>query len=401
MKILVVCQYYYPENFQITPICEQLVSDGYEVTVLTGLPNYPSGIVPNEYKNKNKWNEMIGGVHVIRCYEIGRKKGAFYLAVNYLSFLFSSINRVKKIEMDFDVVFTYQLSPVLMGFPGRWYAKKHKKPLLLYCCDLWPESIKLYVKSEKNLLYKIANRISRIIYNSADCVAVQSASFKDYLHKINGVTYEKMEYMPAFASEEYLEKDYTERYNGNINFVFLGNIGIAQDLSRTLNAFCIAIKKVENIRLHIVGDGVCLEELKVQVIEQGIKDKVIFYGRQPVEYMSEFYHIADACLVTLVGGNAIGHTLPSKVQGYMAAGKPIIGMIDGSAKKVIQESGCGLCVGAGDIEGLANILCEFAGNIEKYLKCGEKGRRFYINNFSKEIFMQRLEEKFNLLSTIK
>lgn len=85
MKILVVCQYYYPENFQITPICEQLVADGYDVTVLTGLPNYPTGIIPEEYKKGHR-KEKRNGVKIIRCSEIGRKKGAIYLAMNYLSY---------------------------------------------------------------------------------------------------------------------------------------------------------------------------------------------------------------------------------------------------------------------------------------------------------------------------
>ncbi len=400
MRVLVICQYYYPENFQITPICEQLATDGYEVTVLTGLPNYPKGIVPEEYRDGKKRDEVINGVHVIRCNEVGRRKGAVYLALNYVSFLASSMRKVRGLDGNYDIVFTYQLSPILMGYPGWWYAKKHKKPFLLYCCDLWPESIKLYVKSEKGLLFRIAHRVSKTIYNSADCVAVQSDSFRGYLHKMNGVPYEKLEYMPAFASEEYLKEDYTARHDDKVNFVFLGNIGIAQDLFHTLDAFRIAAAKMDNIRLHIVGDGVCLEELRAKAKSQKLEDKIVFYGRHPAEEMPKFYHMADACLVTLQGGSAIGHTLPLKVQGYMVAGKPVIGMIDGSAKKVIKESDCGLCVDAGDVEGLADILCEFAGNMEKYAACGEKGRRYFIENFSKDIFMQRIERKLDDMASL-
>ena len=154
MKILVVCQYYYPENFQITPICEQLVADGNEVTVVTGLPNYPTGIIPEEYKNGRR-NEFINGVHVIRCQEIGRKKGVFYLALNYLSYARSAYRMVNNLETDFDVVFVYQLSPILMAIPAIKYADKHKKPLFLYCCDLWPESIKVYIKNENNFIFQI------------------------------------------------------------------------------------------------------------------------------------------------------------------------------------------------------------------------------------------------------
>ena len=157
MRILVVCQHYYPENFQITPICEQLVSDGYDVTVLTGLPNYPEGEVLKEYKRGHR-DEIINGVHVIRCFEIGRKKGIFHLAINYISFCLSSMIKVGNIRGEYDLVFSYQLSPILMTLPARKYAKRNHIPLFLYCCDLWPESLKVYIKSEKNLLFKLMKK---------------------------------------------------------------------------------------------------------------------------------------------------------------------------------------------------------------------------------------------------
>ena len=135
-NILVVCQYYYPENFQVTPICEQLVKDGYDVTVLTGLPNYPLGIIPEEYRSGHR-DEIVNGVHVLRCYEIPRKKGAIGLGLNYLSFLFSASFKAQSLP-EFDCVLVYQLSPVLMGIPAMLYAKQHHVPLLLYCCDLSP-----------------------------------------------------------------------------------------------------------------------------------------------------------------------------------------------------------------------------------------------------------------------
>ena len=142
MKLLVVCQYYYPENFQVTPICEQLAQDGYEVTVLTGLPNYPTGVIPPEYRT-GRWDEVIRGVRVIRCHEIGRKTGPLFLALNYLSYCLSSALMVGKLPIDFDAVLVYQLSPVFMALAGKKYAKKRGVPLCIYCCDIWPESLKM------------------------------------------------------------------------------------------------------------------------------------------------------------------------------------------------------------------------------------------------------------------
>ena len=361
MKLLVVCQYYYPENFQITPICEHLAKEGDSVTVLTGLPNYPTGIIPDEYK-KGRRDEFINGVHVIRCNEIGRKKGALYLGINYLSYMLSAACMIGKLDIDFDLVFVYQLSPVLMAIPGLRYAKKYKVPVFLYCCDLWPESIKMYIKNESNIVFKIVDRISKRIYSNVNRIACQSSSFLTYFQKVHGE---------------------------NVNFVFLGNLGIAQNLISVLKAVD-KIKEVPGFVVHFVGDGSVLNEMKVFVYNHGLQEIVRFYGRRPVEEMPAFYKLADACLVSLKADNQTGLTLPSKVQGYMAAGKTIIGMIDGSTKEVVEESGCGACVAANDIDGFAELLKDFILHKEKYDNCGNNGRAYFKKHFCKDKFMERL-----------
>lgn len=394
MKILVVCQYYYPENFQITPICEQLAADGYDVTVLTGLPNYPTGIIPEEYKTGHR-DEVVNGVHIIRCHEIGRKKGAAYLALNYLSYVRSASKKVHVLENDFDLVFVYQLSPVLMGIPGRKYAKKHNVPLLLYCCDLWPESMKMYIKNEQHPAFKWIKKVSKEIYDSADCIVGQSTSFLPYLKETHNIPDSKLMYIPAFADETYLSQDFTPE-DDIVDFVFLGNLGIAQNLIAVLQAV-EKIKDLPGFMVHFVGDGTVLDEMKKYVSDHSLGEVVAFYGRRPVEEMPKYYKLADACLVSLKADNATGLTLPSKVQGYMAAGKPIIGMIDGSAKDVIDESGCGICVNAGDVDGLASGMKDFIQNRDKFKDCGNKARQYFIDNFSKKKFMVKLENEIERL----
>lgn len=388
MKILVICQYYYPENFQVTPICEQLVADGHEVTILTGLPNYPTGIIPPEYKKGHR-DEIINGVHVIRNYEIGRKKGAMHLALNYFSYVLSASNKVRNIADDFDIVFVYQLSPVLMALPALKYAKKHKTPLMVYCCDLWPESLKMYIGKESNPIFKWTSKVSKKIYKAADLIACQSTSFLPYMRKTHDIEEDKLVYLPAFADETYLEQSF-EPDNEVIDFVFLGNLGIAQNLLAVLSAV-EKIKDIPGFMVHFVGDGSVLDEMKEFVTKHGLEKVVTFYGRRPVEEMPQFYKLADACLVSLQADNQIGLTLPGKVQGYMAAGKPIIGMIDGSAKDVIDESGCGICVAAGDVDALAQSMKDFIEDRSKYADCGVKAREYFKANFRKDIFMNKLE----------
>lgn len=394
MNILVVCQYYYPENFQITPICEQLAADGHDVTVLTGLPNYPTGTIPLKYQKGHR-KEKRNGVKIFRCAEIGKKKGVIYLAMNYLSYCISASLKIKKLSHLYDLVFVYQLSPILMGIPGQIYSKRHHIPMVIYCCDLWPESMKMYIKSEKSFIFRIVKIISKSVYSSADLIACQSSMFIDYLSNTHGIPKNKLKYLPAFADESYLEKDFTPE-DDIIDFVFMGNLGIAQNLLAVLKA----VKKISYIpgfKVHFVGTGTVLKEMKNYVLSHNLLNIVFFYGRRPVQEMPKFYKIADVCLVSLKADNFTGLTLPSKVQGYMAAGKPILGMIDGSAKQVIEESKCGICVSPDDIDGFANAMKSFIIEKEKYINCGQNGREYFMENFARKIFMTKLESEFERL----
>ena len=408
MKILVVCQYYYPESFKVTDVCEALVKDGIDVTVLTGKPNYPTGIVPKEYLGKEHDDEIINGVHVIRCYERGRGKGAVNLALNYASFYFSAMKKVKKLDKDFDIVFSYQLSPIFMALPARWYKKHRGVPMFLYCSDLWPESLKVYINSESNPVFKWVKSVSRRVYDACDRIATQSDIFVDYLHEVHEVPLDKLTYIPNFADEGYLEEDFAKENDGSTDVMFMGNVGVAQDLEDVVAGFNKAVKKIENdntlddlgnrinLKLHVVGGGVRLDAIKTLVEELGIKDKVIFYGQRPQEEMPKYYKMTDACIVSLKADNKIGLTLPAKVQGYMAAGKPILGMINGSCMSVIEEAKCGYCVSAGDVDGFCDAVISFVKNRKSHVEMGEKARDYFLKNFRKDIHVKAVKEQLEL-----
>lgn len=397
MKILVVCQYYYPEAFKVTEVCEELVKRGNDVTVLTGLPNYPVGIVPDEYKNGSHNDEVINGVHVVRCYERGRAKGAVNLALNYASFYFSAMKLIKKMPKDFDIVFSYQLSPIFMSLPAIWYKNKRHVPMFLYCCDLWPESLKVYLSGENNPVFKWVKGVSRKVYKSADAIGTQSDIFVDYLMDVHHIKKEKLRYIPNFSNEEYLEMDLSKKTDTDVtDFVFTGNVGIAQDLEDVITAFS-KICNNYNTRFHIVGGGARLEAIKKLASDLDISDKVIFYGQRPVEEMPSFYEKADVCVVSLKADNAIGMTLPAKVQGYMAVGKPILGMINGSCNTIVNNEKCGICVNAGDIGGFADAMKKLCEDKEKVKEFGINSREYFINNFRKEIHIDAIVEEIEKL----
>jgi len=392
MKILVVCQYYYPEQFRINDICEQLVQNDHLVTVLTGLPNYPSGKIPAEYRWGRKRKELINGVNVIRCFEVGRKSSVFGITLNYISYMLSASVRGLFLRKDFDIVFVYQLSPVTMALPGLIIKKITGKPLYLYCCDIWPESIKNIISNEKSLIYRTVKRLSRYLYSECDAISVTSQPFIKYFICEHSIPDGKLSYIPQHAEDIYLQMDFS--LDNNItDFVFMGNIGLAQDIECILEA-SEKIKHVQNYRIHFVGDGSFLEESKCLVQKKGLNEIVLFHGRHPLEKMPDFYKLADACLLTLKAENLTGLTIPSKLQGYMAAGKTVIGAINGAAQDIIMESQCGMCVNAGDSEALAEAMRDFIENTKKYKDSGLKGREYYNKHFSKEIFIEKLENEF-------
>lgn len=390
MKILVVCQYYYPEPVRITDICEELVKKGHKVTILTDYPNYPMGNIYDGYKNKEHIDEKINGVKIHRCFTIPRKKGIIMRILNYYSFALSSTLYAKKIKEDYDVVFVNQLSPVMMTCAGIKYKKKHTKKLVLYCLDIWPESLKVGGIKEKSIIFKLFHLISKKIYNKCDKILISSKSFEKYLKEEFNIKEEKIKYLPQYAESLFEPKKCKKEKNQNIDLLFAGNMGTTQSLDTIIDA-AIKMKDYENLYWHFVGDGIEYNRLKEKVKKNNLKN-VTFYGRKPVEDMPKYYKKADAMLISLQGNSAVSYTLPGKIQTYMAAGKPIIGAIDGEAQEIIKLSNCGFCGPADNVE-------ELVKNIKKFIKSENKeqleknSELYYKEHFEKEQFMNNLIEE--------
>lgn len=399
MKILVVCQYYKPEPFRISDICEALVAKGHEVTVLTGVPNYPMGEIYEGYQGQDKRQEWVNGVRVFRHWTLPRKQGAVHRLLNYLSFPLSSSfavwrNHYRALDgSDFDVVLVNQLSPVLMATAGVVYKKKYQKPLLLYCLDLWPLSLTAGGVSEKSFLYRLFGQMAKKIYQASDQILVTSRNFTDYLVSEHGVEADKIAYLPQYA-EDVFQPRFELKDKTGLDLMFAGNIGVSQDLDTVIEAARLLEHSHKNVEVHfhIVGDGSELERLKNLVATQDLKT-VTFYGRKPVEEMPAFYELADAMLVTLAGASALAETLPGKVQSYMAAGKPIIGAINGETQKVVEEAQCGFVAPAQDVQTLVKDILSFSIlTAEERLNLSENARSYYEKEFSKEKYIKQLEK---------
>ncbi len=382
-KILVICQYYYPEPFRITDICEELVRLGKDVTVVTGTPNYPMGEIYPGYEDGKRAEEVRNGVKVHRCKTIPRKTGTINRMKNYFSYPYESKKYIKSLPEDFDVVFVNQLSPVMMAEAGIAYAKKHNKKLVLYCLDLWPESLCAGGISSNSVIYKVFERISRRVYRSADEIFVTSRLFMERLADEFEIAEEKMTYLPQYAEAQFLKLEPKEPEE-TFHLVFAGNIGAAQSLDTMIEAAKILADQKEYV-FHIVGDGTEIESVQHKAEEYGLEN-VIFHGRKPLEDMPKYYEMADAMIVTLMNDTVLSHTLPGKVQTYMAAGKPIVGAINGETALVLEESQGGYCGKAEDSIALAENIVRLKES-GKAAEIGKKNREYYERMFSKESFM--------------
>ncbi len=383
MKILVVCQHYFPEPFRITDICEELAQLGHDVTVVTGTPNYPMGEIYPGYEKGKKSDEVLNGVKIHRCKIAPRKTGVVNRVRNYFSYASASKKYVKTLPGDFDVVFANQSSPVMMASAGLTYKKKYGKKLVLYCMDIWPECLCVGGIRRDSAVYNLFKKISGKIYSGADVLLVSSQLFRGYMTRMFGIDDSRIHYLPQHAESQFLSLE-EKTPADTFELLFAGNIGAAQNLGTVIEA--ARLLQEEPVRFHIVGEGTELENLKSKA--QGLSN-VVFYGRKPLEEMPRYYAMADAMLITLTDDPVVSLTLPGKVQTYMAAGKPIVGAINGETALVLENAQGGYCGEAGNARLLAdNILKLMASG--KATQIGRSNKEFYLNNFSKEKFIHDL-----------
>lgn len=395
MNILVVSQCFYPDDFRINDIVDALAKEGHTVRVLTGLPDYATSRVPKEYRFFRRRRETWHGAAVIRVPTVSRRSGVLFRALNYASFVFWGWIVARFGKKDAEVVFSYQTSPVLQSIPAAAYRKRTGAPLVLYCCDLWPESLKAWNVGERHPLFRLMHRVSRRVYQQADTLAVTSAPFRDYLREVDGVEDERIVELPQHAEDLYADicGEYDE--NGCVDFLFAGNIGAVQNVDCILRAAALVKqgrreKAEPPFHIHIVGSGSELENCRNLADELSLGETVTFHGRFPQSEMKRFYKLADCFLLTLRGGDFIGMTLPAKAQGYLSAGKPILAAADGAAAGMIRESGCGESVPAGDAAGLAAAMERVIAAPAGYREKGRNGRRFFEQHYTREIFMESL-----------
>jgi glycosyltransferase involved in cell wall biosynthesis len=413
MKILIVSQYFWPENFRINDLVTSFLEKGHEVTVLTGLPNYPDGDLLPEFKKNSATFSEYHGAKIIRIPHILRGKSKFHLVMNYLTFVISaSILGIWKLRKNnFDVIFVFAVSPITMAIPAIFLGKLKRIPIFLWVQDLWPETLSAVGVIKSPFLLKLVGHLVRWIYEKCDYILMQSRAFLPSIaahcstaHKEGKVLYFPNWAEPIFSQNNDASEAYPtslQRDDHYFTILFAGNIGDAQDFPAILDA-AEKIKGNLNIRWIIVGDGRAFDWVYDEVSRRGLTEQVKLMGRFPVEAMPEFFSAADVLLVTLKSDDIFSRTVPGKLQSYLAAGKPILGMLDGEARAIVDESGAGMSCASGDSTQLAQCALRMSTLMkEELIVMGEKGRQYYQLHFDRDTLMTKLEHYFQLAISSK
>lgn len=395
MHILIVTQYFWPETFRINDLALGLVERGHRVTVLTGSPNYPDGKFYKGYGIVNR-EEDYYGVRVLRVPLVPRGGGgAVRLALNYVSFaVIASILGPFLCRGVVDHILVYEPSPFTVGIPAVLLRSLKAAPLSFWVQDLWPESLSATGAVKSETVLSLVSRLVRFIYRRCDKVLIQAESFREPV-AAQGAAADRIFYFPNSAEEHFAQP---APYDGllpqlpeGFRLMFAGNIGSAQDFETIINAAEL-LKECRKIRWIVIGDGRMRSWCENEVARRGLQEHLHFLGRFPLEAMPAFFAAADALLVTLKKEPIFALTIPSKIQSYLACGRPVVAALDGEGARIIDEAGAGYSCPAGDPDALAAaVLKMYRTSESERAAMGVRGRSYYREHFDRTMLIDRLE----------
>lgn len=390
--ILVVSQYFYPEGFRINDICAEWVKRGYRVTVVTGLPNYPSGKIYDGYGLTQKRREIWNGVEIIRIPLIPRGSSKLGMVLNYFSFMISGILAGKGKKIQADCVFSFEVSPMTQVLAGISFAKRLGVPHYLYVQDLWPENIVAVTGISHPAVIKPIDKMVDYIYRNVDEIFATSPSFVDAIcNRKVPVPAGKVHYWPQYAEDFYVpcEKKEIPELAGDTDFkvVFTGNIGTAQGLE-ILPAAAELLKDCP-VKFVVVGDGRDMPNLQREIEARNVGQKFTMILRQPATRIPEILASCDAAFLSFNKDPIWKGTIPAKLQSYLACGMPVLAAAEGETERVIREADCGKCVPLGDAVALAQAVREMmTADINQM---GDHARQYFLTHFRRETLLDEMD----------
>lgn len=396
-RILVVTQHFWPENFRINDIVQGFLQDGIEVDVLCGLPNYPKGEWFDGYSEHGPWEEHFGTAQVFRARELPRKGNtSLNIFLNYVSWPLFAAGALGRLPGDYDAVFCFNTSPVLMCWPALLYARKHRVPFTNYVLDIWPENLYSVLPVKNKLLRSAAQGVSDWLYKRADRLIAMSEPLQKRLCQRTGKSAAHVAVIPQYCEDFYAvplhDAALQARFGGRFNLVFTGTFTPAQSLETVIRAVKAARQNgCKTLHLLLVGDGMSRNMLVSLVQELNAQEYVTFYGSVPATDIPKFTALADALVVSLSDSPDLGMTVPAKIASYMAAGKPVLASMDGAGFEAVRSAG-GLSSPACDVAALAqNMEVLYRMSAAERALVGQKAREYYIGHYRRSDLLRKLE----------
>lgn len=394
-RVLLVTQYFYPENFKSNDLAFELVKRGYKVDALVGIPNYPEGKYYEGYGILKKRHQVINGVNVYRCFQTPRGKGGWRLPVNYFSFvLFGSLRVLFHLGWKkYDCIIGHEPSPIFQAYPALLLRWMQKIPFYYWIMDLWPDAMMSGGGVRNKHVLNWVDSMVKGIYNRSDKILITSKPFRRAICE-KGDYDEKIIYFPNWSVDMSRGKDGSHiipKLPKGFKIMIAGNLGGAQCLDKVAEVM-MELKDVSEIKWVFVGDGSKKAWLDDFIEHNGLKNNAFTLGRYPAETMPAFFKQADAMLVTLKGGfRHLEMVVPARLQSYMSAGRPVLAMLGEGGAEIIKESGCGYVVPAGDSKALAQVIRDkVLTNKEEFEAMGTKGRKYYEANFKLDMCIDNL-----------
>lgn len=402
LRLLIISHYFWPETFRINDLAAQLRARGHTISVLTTLPNYPRGRFFDGYGWTGPLREEHEGVHVRRVPMIPRGPARrWHLAVNYLSFAVSAtVFGPFVTPRDIDAIFVFAPSPLTVAVPALVLGALRRRPVVLWVQDLWPEALIAVGAVRSKPVLGAVGRLMGALYRGCALVLGQSPAAVDAIRKRGGITEpSRVRYLPCSAEDEYLAPvpaDAAPKLTAlgvppGFRVLFAGNLGAAQNLESLLDA-ADRLRARPDIQWVFLGDGRRRDWLAAEVERRGLRSTVHLIGRHPITDMPAFFADADALMVTLRDAPGLTETIPSKVQAYLASGRPIIGALNGEGARIIRESGAGLTCSSGDPSALAETVLALASkSAAERDAMGRLGRAYYADHFDRDRLVLQLE----------
>ena len=390
--ILVVTQYFHPENFRINDICRELLERGHKVTVLTGKPNYPEGKFFEGYGFFGRSRENWNGIDIIRVPIIPRGTSSVQLIMNYYSFVWSGVIRSLFLKLKPDYVFSFEVSPMTQVLVGKHISKRKKVPHYLYVQDLWPDNLEIVGGITNPRILKHYAKMSEKLYEQSDVIFTTSPSFVETIRSRMKTGKDKVRYLPQYA-EALPEKEADTgdlAPGGGFDVVFAGNIGKAQGLE--ILPKTADLLRNENVRFVIIGEGRAKHELMDEVRAHNAEDMFVWLGQKPSDAVPSYLARCGAAFVSFAPNSLFEKTIPAKLQTYMSCSMPIIAAAGGETERIIEDAECGVCCAVGDPEALAECIRKVKTLDLK--KLGANAKKYCDENFSKEKIVGELDEYF-------